>query len=86
MRKGNGALDASRCQNDLTGPDVPEPLGQAAGRHFAGFSQALRQRDEIMLPIAGRRRAGEDATTGGANAGGCGFNPSGVQFLRVTDQ
>ena len=65
---------------------MPEALGDAVCRDLPRLGNSLRQRDQIMLPIARGGGARKDPAASGADAVGGGFDPSGVELLRVTDK
>ena len=50
--EGQRPFDAAGGEDDLSGADVPEALGNAIRRDLARFDEALGQGDQIMFPIA----------------------------------
>ena len=85
MRKGHRAFNAASRKYHLARPHMPKPLCNAVRRDLARLCDALRQRDQIMLPISRRGGACEDASAGGADAGLGRFHPCTVAILAVAD-
>ena len=86
MGKGHRALDAAGGKNDVACADMPQTLRNTVPGYLPGLGYTLRQRDQIMLPIARCRRAREDAATCGADPFGGRLDPCCILFLRVAEQ
>ena len=85
MGKGHWPFNAACCKYHLARADTPEALCKAFLRDLPGLGDPLRQRHQIMLPIARGRGARKDASTGVADAHGGIVDPIGIQILRVAD-